>query len=54
MARFSRMETLSAMIEIGVIPVFYTPEIETGKEIVKSLYQGGALCIEMTNREMEL
>jgi 2-dehydro-3-deoxyphosphogluconate aldolase/(4S)-4-hydroxy-2-oxoglutarate aldolase len=50
MARFSRMKTLNTMIEIGVIPVFYTPEIETSKEIVKSLYQGGALCIEMTNR----
>ena len=50
MARFSRIRTLSTMIEIGVIPVFYTPEIETAKEIVKSLYDGGALCIEMTNR----
>ena len=50
MARFSRMKTLNTMIEIGVIPVFYTPQIETAKEIIKSLYHGGALCIEMTNR----
>ncbi len=50
MARFSRMKTLNTMIEIGVIPVFYTPEAETAKEIIKSLYEGGALCIEMTNR----
>lgn len=50
MARFSRMKTLSTMIDIGVIPVFYTPELESAKEIVRALFQGGAICIEMTNR----
>jgi len=50
MARFTRLETLNTMIDIGVIPVFYTPDTEVAKEIIASLYEGGALCIEMTNR----
>ena len=50
MARFSRLKTLNTMIDIGVIPVFYTPDPGIAKEIVTSLYDGGALCVEMTNR----
>ncbi|MGB3346482.1 MAG: bifunctional 4-hydroxy-2-oxoglutarate aldolase/2-dehydro-3-deoxy-phosphogluconate aldolase [Candidatus Humimicrobiia bacterium] len=50
MARFSRLKTLTTMIEIGVIPVFYNPDVETSKNVVKACANGGALCIEMTNR----
>ncbi len=50
MARFSRLKTLTTMIEIGVIPVFYNPDVETSKNIVKACANGGAVCIEMTNR----
>lgn len=50
MARFSRLETLNSMIKIGLVPVFYTPDIEKSKKILKSCYDGGAVCIEMTNR----
>lgn len=50
MARFSRLKTLTTMIEIGVIPVFYNPDVETSKNVVKACANGGAVCIEMTNR----
>lgn len=50
MARFLRLQVLNNMIKIGVIPVFYTPDIEKSKKIVKACYDGGAVCIEMTNR----
>ena len=50
MARFSRLKTLIEMENIGVIPVFYNSEIEVAKNIVKACAEGGAICIEMTNR----
>lgn len=50
MARFPRLETLISIIEIGVIPVFYNSDIEISKNIVKACADGGAKCVEMTNR----
>jgi len=50
MARFKRLETLIAMQDIGVIPVFYNGDVEVSKNIVKACADGGAVCIEMTNR----
>jgi len=50
MARFSRLHVLNRMIAVGVVPVFYNPDIETAKKIVAACAAGGAECIEMTNR----
>ena len=50
MARFSRLKTLTVMEDIGLIPVFYNSDIEISKNIVKACAEGGAICIEMTNR----
>lgn len=50
MARFSRLETLSAMEKVGVVPVFYNSDIEVAKNIVKACAEGGVICVEMTNR----
>jgi len=50
MPRFSRIETLTKIKEIGVIPVFYNEDIETSIKIVKACAEGGAICVEMTNR----
>ena len=50
MGRFSRLETLMAIKDIGLVPVFYNPEIDISKEIVEACAKGGATCIEMTNR----
>ena len=50
MARFSKLETINAIDRIGLIPVFYNGNLEVAKKIVKACSEGGAVCIEMTNR----
>ena len=50
MARFNRLETLTTIKDIGLVPVFYNPDIDISKKIVEACANGGALCIEMTNR----
>ncbi len=50
MARFKRLQVLNTMIETGMIPVFYHPNIETAKNIVRACTEGGAKAIEFTNR----
>jgi len=50
MSRFRRLTTLNKMIEIGIVPVFYVPDADVAKDIVSALFEGGAQCIEMTNR----
>lgn len=50
MARFKRLKVLIKMEEIGVVPVFYTPDAELAKGIAGACADGGALCVEMTNR----
>jgi 2-dehydro-3-deoxyphosphogluconate aldolase / (4S)-4-hydroxy-2-oxoglutarate aldolase len=51
MARFNRIEVFLKMQETGIIPVFYHPDIELCKEVVKACYTGGARVFEFTNRD---
>lgn len=50
MARFTRLEVLNAMVETGLVPVFYNGNLELAKKIVEACAAGGARCIEFTNR----
>jgi 2-dehydro-3-deoxyphosphogluconate aldolase / (4S)-4-hydroxy-2-oxoglutarate aldolase len=50
MARHSRLKTLTRMMEIGLVPVFYNADIEISKAIVNACVLGGASVIEFTNR----
>lgn len=50
MARFSRMEVLTAMVEVGLVPVFYNGDLETAKKIVAACADGGVRCVEFVNR----
>jgi len=50
MSRFSRMETLASMLEMGLIPLFHNSHSEISKKIVKSCVEGGSMVIEFTNR----
>lgn len=50
MARFSRIEVILKMKETGVIPVFFNPDPEICKNIVKACYDGGMRLFEFTNR----
>jgi 2-dehydro-3-deoxyphosphogluconate aldolase/(4S)-4-hydroxy-2-oxoglutarate aldolase len=50
MAQHSRLEVLNAMIETGLVPVFYHQEVEVAREIVAACAAGGAKLVEFTNR----
>jgi len=50
MARFNKMQVLTAMKETGVVPVFYNNDLETSKQVVKACYNGGVRAFEFTNR----
>ena len=45
-----RMAVLTAMMEQGVIPVFYHPDVEVCTNVIQACANGGAKCIEFTNR----
>jgi 2-dehydro-3-deoxyphosphogluconate aldolase/(4S)-4-hydroxy-2-oxoglutarate aldolase len=50
MARFSRMEVLNTIVELGLVPVFFYPDLEVAKQIVAACGAGGARVVEFTNR----
>ncbi len=50
MSRFKRSDVLATMKRIGVIPVFYHPDVELVKNVVRACAAGGATAIEFTNR----
>ncbi len=50
MARFNKIEVLVQMKESGMIPVFYHPDAEKCKEVLKACYDGGCRLFEFTNR----
>jgi len=50
MARFSRVDVYLKMKETGLVPLFYHPDVELGKEVLKACYKGGARLLEFTNR----
>ncbi len=50
MAKFSRIEVVLKMKETGVIPVFYHPDTEVCKQVVKACYDAGIRVFEFTNR----
>lgn len=49
MAR-DRLVVLNAMMDQGVIPVFYHPDPEVCVKVIQACANGGAKCIEFTNR----
>jgi 2-dehydro-3-deoxyphosphogluconate aldolase/(4S)-4-hydroxy-2-oxoglutarate aldolase len=44
------MAVLTALMDQGVIPVFYHPDVEVCKSVIQACADGGAPCIEFTNR----
>ena len=50
MARFSKIETLSAIVSTGIVPVFYHQCSQTAKDGLKACYDGGIRAFEFTNR----
>lgn len=50
MAAKDRMAVLAAMMDQSIIPVFYHPDVELCKNVIQACANGGAKCIEFTNR----
>lgn len=50
MARFMRLDVWNTIVDIGLVPLFYQPDVETAIEIVSACAKGGARVIEFTNR----
>lgn len=50
MAQFSRIEVASVMKENGMVPLFYHPDIDLGKNVLKACYDGGSRLMEFTAR----
>ena len=50
MAQYSRIEVVQQMKESGMVPLFYHPDIEVAKAVLKACYDGGARLMEFTNR----
>ncbi len=50
MARFSRLNTLVHMKELGMVPVFYNKDLDTCKKVLTACFDGGATIFEFTNR----
>ncbi len=44
------MAVLNAMFDQGIIPVFYHPDVQVCKDVIQACANGGAKCIEFTNR----
>ncbi len=50
MARFTRIEVATEMYNTGIVPVFYHPDINLCKQVLKACYDGGIRVFEFTNR----
>jgi 2-dehydro-3-deoxyphosphogluconate aldolase / (4S)-4-hydroxy-2-oxoglutarate aldolase len=49
-ARFTRLEVLNAIVETGLVPVFYNKDAEITKKVAAACAAGGARLFEFTNR----
>ena len=50
MAKYSKIEVLTAAQRYGLIPVFYHADIEVSCKVLKACYDGGVRAFEFTNR----
>jgi 2-dehydro-3-deoxyphosphogluconate aldolase / (4S)-4-hydroxy-2-oxoglutarate aldolase len=50
MASFTRLDVLNTIINTGLVPVFYNPDIDVAKNVAKACLAGGLKILEFTNR----
>lgn len=50
MAQYNKMEITMAMKNSGIVPVFYDPDLEICRNVLKACYDGGLRIFEFTNR----
>ncbi len=50
MAQFDRLTVFNTVIEDGMVPLFYHGDLETAKNLLSALANGGSRVLEFTNR----
>lgn len=50
MAKYDKLDVLSAIEQTGIVPVFYNADIEVSKKVLKACYDGGIRAFEFANR----
>jgi 2-dehydro-3-deoxyphosphogluconate aldolase/(4S)-4-hydroxy-2-oxoglutarate aldolase len=50
MARFTRMQVLNAILDGGLVPVFYHADVQVAIKIAEACVAGGLRVVEFTNR----
>jgi len=50
MSRFTRIQVATAILETGIIPLFYHKDLSICKNVLKACYDGGIKVFEFTNR----
>lgn len=50
MAQFTRIEVAQVMKETGMVPLFFSNDLELSKKVLKACYNGGARLMEFTAR----
>jgi 2-dehydro-3-deoxyphosphogluconate aldolase/(4S)-4-hydroxy-2-oxoglutarate aldolase len=50
MARFNKLQVLDAIVRTGMVPVYYSKDVETAKNVLEACYAGGVRAFEFTNR----
>lgn len=50
MAKYNKLQVMSALRETGMVPVFYHADLEIAKKVLKACYDGGVRAFEFTNR----
>jgi 2-dehydro-3-deoxyphosphogluconate aldolase/(4S)-4-hydroxy-2-oxoglutarate aldolase len=50
MAKFNKIQVLETTFSSGIVPVFYSSDIEVAKNVVSACYKGGIRVFEFTNR----
>lgn len=50
MAKYDKIQVLTAIRETGIVPVFYNGDLEISKNVLKACYEGGIRAFEFANR----
>jgi len=50
MANYTRIDVANVMKETGLVPLFYNPDLELSKKVIKAVYDGGARLLEFRAR----
>ena len=50
MSKYTRIQVASIIHKTGLMPLFYSSDINIAKNVLKACYDGGARILEFTNR----